>query len=152
MPQGDKSSYNSKQKRMAEHIEESYEKRYGTNPGRAKAIAWATVNKQTGGAAKKGHGNATAYESSNSSKRSSSSNKSHSNSTSSSSRTKRRRSDDENEEGYGRSPAMNSRSLKRQRGSQGGRKSGRSEGQHLKSDGSPDMRYKSSRSISNKQY
>lgn len=51
MPRGDKSSYTNKQKRMAEHIEESYEKR-GSSPKRAKRIAWATVNKETGGGRK----------------------------------------------------------------------------------------------------
>jgi len=49
MPRGDKSSYSSKQKRQAEHIEES-EKKSGHSTKRAKQIAWATVNKQDGGA------------------------------------------------------------------------------------------------------
>ena len=52
MPQGDKSSYTSKQKRQAEHIEESYESR-GTGTGEAKRRAWATVNKMTGGGKRK---------------------------------------------------------------------------------------------------
>jgi hypothetical protein len=52
MPQGDKSSYSSKQKRKAEHIEDSYEKR-GVGKGEAERRAWATVNKQDGGAKKK---------------------------------------------------------------------------------------------------
>jgi plasmid stabilization system protein ParE len=52
MPQGDKSSYSGKQKRKAEHIEDSYEKR-GVGKGEAERRAWATVNKQDGGAAKK---------------------------------------------------------------------------------------------------
>lgn len=52
MPVGDKSSYSSKQKRQAQHIEESYERK-GSSPKRAKRIAWSTVNKQTGGAKKK---------------------------------------------------------------------------------------------------
>jgi len=51
MPRGDKSSYTDRQKRMAEHIEESYEKR-GSSPKRAKKIAWATVNRDTGGGRK----------------------------------------------------------------------------------------------------
>jgi plasmid stabilization system protein ParE len=51
MPRGDKSSYSPKQKRQAEHIEESYEKR-GTSAKTAKKRAWATVNKRTGGAHK----------------------------------------------------------------------------------------------------
>jgi hypothetical protein len=52
MPQGDKSSYSGKQKRKAEHIEDSYEKR-GVGKGEAERRAWATINKQDGGAAKK---------------------------------------------------------------------------------------------------
>jgi hypothetical protein len=52
MPQGDKSSYSGKQKRKAEHIEDSYEKR-GVGKGEAERRAWATVNKQDGGAKKK---------------------------------------------------------------------------------------------------
>lgn len=51
MPQGDKSSYTSKQKRKAEHIEEGYKKR-GVKSKTAAARAWATVNKQDGGAKK----------------------------------------------------------------------------------------------------
>jgi hypothetical protein len=49
MPRGDKSSYSSKQKRQAEHIEEGYEKR-GVSKKTAQKRAWATVNKQDGGA------------------------------------------------------------------------------------------------------
>src|SRR5688572_11963792 len=52
MPQGDKSSYTDKQKRKAEHIEDSYRKR-GVNKGEAEERAWRTVNKQDGGAKKK---------------------------------------------------------------------------------------------------
>lgn len=52
MPRGDKSSYSSKQKRQAHHIEEGYEEK-GASSKRAKRIAWATVNKQNGGARKK---------------------------------------------------------------------------------------------------
>jgi hypothetical protein len=52
MPRGDKSSYTDKQKRQAEHIEEGYEKK-GIKAKTAKARAWATVNKQTGGGRKK---------------------------------------------------------------------------------------------------
>jgi plasmid stabilization system protein ParE len=55
MPRGDKSSYSSKQKRQAEHIEEGYEKR-GTSSKEAKRRAWATVNKMTGGGKKSGSG------------------------------------------------------------------------------------------------
>ena len=49
MPRGDKSAYNGKQKRKAEHIEEGYEER-GVSPKEAERRAWATVNKQDGGA------------------------------------------------------------------------------------------------------
>ena len=52
MPQGDKSSYTAKQKRMAEHIEEGYEKR-GVGTKESEKRAWATVNKTTGGGKKK---------------------------------------------------------------------------------------------------
>ena len=55
MPRGDKSSYTSKQKRQAEHIEEGYEHR-GVGTGEAKRRAWATVNKMTGGGRKSGSG------------------------------------------------------------------------------------------------
>ena len=55
MPRGDKSSYTSKQKRQAEHIEEGYEKR-GTSKKEAERRAWATVNKETGGGKKSGSG------------------------------------------------------------------------------------------------
>lgn len=55
MPQGDKSAYTAKQKRKAEHIEESYEKR-GLSEGEAERRAWATVNKQDGGGKESGSG------------------------------------------------------------------------------------------------
>ena len=55
MAQGDKSAYTDKQKRKAEHIEESYEKR-GVPEEEAEARAWATVNKQDGGGKKSGSG------------------------------------------------------------------------------------------------
>jgi hypothetical protein len=55
MPRGDKSSYSSKQKRRAGHIEKSYESR-GTSKGEAKRRAWATVNKMTGGGKRSGSG------------------------------------------------------------------------------------------------
>ena len=48
MPQGEKSKYTSKQKRKAEHIEESYEKR-GVPKEEAEERAWRTVNKQDKG-------------------------------------------------------------------------------------------------------
>lgn len=52
MPRGDKSSYSAKQKRQAKHIEDS-EKKQGRSSKAAKRIGWATVNKQTGGGAKR---------------------------------------------------------------------------------------------------
>jgi plasmid stabilization system protein ParE len=55
MPQGDKSSYTDKQKRQAEHIETSYEKK-GFSTETAEARAWATVNKLSGGGKKSGSG------------------------------------------------------------------------------------------------
>lgn len=55
MPQGDKSSYTSKQKRKAEHIEEGYEKK-GVSKKEAEKRAWATVNKSDGGGKKSGSG------------------------------------------------------------------------------------------------
>ncbi|CAN5158138.1 hypothetical protein BH10PLA2_BH10PLA2_07730 [soil metagenome] len=55
MPRGSKAKYTDKQKRQAEHIEESYEKR-GTPTKEAKSRAWATVNKETGGGKKGGSG------------------------------------------------------------------------------------------------
>ena len=55
MPQGDKSAYTDKQKRKAEHIEESYEER-GVPEEEAERRAWATVNKESGGGNKSGSG------------------------------------------------------------------------------------------------
>ena len=55
MPQGDKSSYTDKQKRKAEHIEESYKER-GVSQDEAEKRAWATVNKEDGGGKKSGSG------------------------------------------------------------------------------------------------
>jgi hypothetical protein len=55
MPRGDKSKYTERQKRMAEHIEEGYEKR-GVSDKEAESRAWATVNKTTHGGQKKGGG------------------------------------------------------------------------------------------------
>ena len=51
MPRGDKGAYSDKQERKAEHIEEGYEDR-GVSSKEAKARAWATVNKESGGAKK----------------------------------------------------------------------------------------------------
>lgn len=53
MPRGDKDKYTDKQKRKAEHIEESYESR-GVPKDEAEARAWATVNKQSGGGERSG--------------------------------------------------------------------------------------------------
>jgi hypothetical protein len=55
MPRGDKSSYTNKQKRMAEHIEEGYERR-GISHSEAERRAWSTVNKETHGGKKSGSG------------------------------------------------------------------------------------------------
>jgi plasmid stabilization system protein ParE len=55
MPRGDKSSYTTKQKRQAEHIEEGYKDR-GVSRREAERRAWATVNKETGGGKKSGSG------------------------------------------------------------------------------------------------
>lgn len=52
MARGSKASYSKKQQRMASHIEQS-EKKSGAKTKDAERIAWATVNKQTGGAKKK---------------------------------------------------------------------------------------------------
>nr|WP_315435576.1 Rho termination factor N-terminal domain-containing protein [uncultured Pseudomonas sp.] len=53
MPRGSKDKYTSEQKRKAEHIEDSYEKK-GVSKDEAKARAWATVNKHSGGGEKSG--------------------------------------------------------------------------------------------------
>jgi plasmid stabilization system protein ParE len=55
MPRGDKDKYTDKQKRMAEHIEEGYEKR-GVSKDEAESRAWATVNKVGHGGKKSGSG------------------------------------------------------------------------------------------------
>lgn len=55
MPRGSKDAYTDKQKRKAEHIEQSYEDK-GVAPREAEARAWATVNKQSGGGEKSGSG------------------------------------------------------------------------------------------------
>src|SRR6201999_1472864 len=58
MPRGSKAKYSDKQKRKAEHIEESYEKR-GASKKTAEKRAWQTVNKQSGGGEKSGGGRKT---------------------------------------------------------------------------------------------
>lgn len=57
MSRGSKDKYSDKQKRKAEHIEEGYEAK-GVAPQKAAQIAWATVNKQSGGGEKSGSGRA----------------------------------------------------------------------------------------------
>jgi len=53
MSRGSKDKYTDKQKRKAEHIEESY-RGEGVSEDEAKARAWATVNKQSGGGNRRG--------------------------------------------------------------------------------------------------
>jgi plasmid stabilization system protein ParE len=55
MTRGDKSAYTDKQKRKADHIEQS-EKDSGKSAREAERIAWATVNKQDGGGKQSGSG------------------------------------------------------------------------------------------------
>jgi hypothetical protein len=55
MAKGSKAKYTDKQKRMAQHIE-SGARKHGRSSERAKQIAWATVNKETGGGKKSGSG------------------------------------------------------------------------------------------------
>jgi hypothetical protein len=55
MARGSKASYSSKQRRKAHHIEEGIRKRGGSS-ARAKRIAYATVNKESGGGKKSGSG------------------------------------------------------------------------------------------------
>ena len=55
MPRGDKSKYTDKQKRQAEHIEDSYKKE-GLSSDEAEKRAWSTVNKQDGGGKLSGSG------------------------------------------------------------------------------------------------
>lgn len=55
MSRGDKSAYTDKQKRQAQHIEDS-ERDNGRSRGDAERIAWATVNKHDGGGKQSGSG------------------------------------------------------------------------------------------------
>jgi hypothetical protein len=55
MPKGDKSSYSSKQIRKAHHIEDSVLSRGGSSKDAAR-IAYATVNKESGGGKRSGSG------------------------------------------------------------------------------------------------
>ncbi len=58
MARGSKKSYTSKQRRQAQHIEESAKSR-GRSSKTAKRIAYATVNKQDGGGKMSGSGRGT---------------------------------------------------------------------------------------------
>lgn len=58
MSRGSKAKYTDKQKRKAEHIEEGYEEK-GVSSAKAAQIAWATVNKQSGGGERSGSGRKT---------------------------------------------------------------------------------------------
>lgn len=55
MSRGSKEKYTDKQKRQAEHIEDSYENR-GVSKDEAEKRAWATVNDRSGGGKKSGSG------------------------------------------------------------------------------------------------
>ena len=55
MTRGDKAAYTERQRRQAQHIEES-EREAGRSEEDAERIAWATVNKQDGGGKKSGSG------------------------------------------------------------------------------------------------
>src|SRR5690349_17184253 len=55
MAKGDKTNYTDKQKRKAEHIADGYVER-GVSKKTAKARAWATVNRESGGGNKSGSG------------------------------------------------------------------------------------------------
>jgi plasmid stabilization system protein ParE len=55
MTRGSKEKYTDKQKRQAEHIEESYQAK-GISKEEAAARAWATVNQQDGGGKNSGSG------------------------------------------------------------------------------------------------
>lgn len=52
---GSKAKYTAEQKRKAQHIEAGYEKK-GVSSAKAEEIAWATVNKQSGGGERSGSG------------------------------------------------------------------------------------------------
>lgn len=55
MTRGEKSAYTDKQKRQAEHIEQSYRKE-GVSKKEAEERAWRTVNKHDGGGKQSGSG------------------------------------------------------------------------------------------------
>lgn len=58
MSAGSKEKYTTEQKRKAEHIEAGYEAK-GVSHEKAEQIAWATVNKQSGGGERSGSGTTT---------------------------------------------------------------------------------------------
>lgn len=58
MPRGDKTSYTAAQKRKAAHIEQGYREQ-GVSGDEAAALAWATVNKQSGGGERSDSGRRT---------------------------------------------------------------------------------------------
>jgi hypothetical protein len=60
MPRGSKAGYTDKQKRQASHIEKGYEQR-GVSEKTAKARAWATVNRTSGGGKKAGSARKSAH-------------------------------------------------------------------------------------------
>lgn len=53
MARGDKDKYTDKQKRMAEHIEQTYKDK-GYSKDKAEELAWRTVNEKEGGGNKPG--------------------------------------------------------------------------------------------------
>lgn len=55
MARGSKKAYTNRQRRQADHIEESA-KKSGKSSKTAERIAWATVNKESGGGKKSGSG------------------------------------------------------------------------------------------------
>jgi hypothetical protein len=55
---GSKEKYTEEQKRKASHIEKSYAQK-GISSDKAEQIAWATVNKQSGGGERSGSGKTT---------------------------------------------------------------------------------------------
>jgi len=55
MPIGEKSKYTDKQKRQAEHIEDSYKEK-GVSEDKAEENAWSNGNKQDGGGKQSGSG------------------------------------------------------------------------------------------------
>ena len=55
MPRGEKSKYTDKQIRQADHIKKAYKKK-GLSGKDAARVAWATVNKVSGGGKRSGSG------------------------------------------------------------------------------------------------